>query len=127
MNVTDIGRMALAVSALAIAGCGPSSPPAVSFNEEVKPILDRYCLECHAAGTSGYEMSGFSVETYDDLMKGTRYGPTVIAGDPFNSNLIILIEGRADPAIKMPHDNTKIFSTHVETLKAWVDQGAANN
>lgn len=127
MTVTYSGRAALAVGVLALAGCSPSSEPTVSFSDEVKPILDRYCLECHAAGTDGYAASGFSVETYDDLMKGTRFGPTVIAGDAFNSNLIILIEGRADPAIKMPHDNTRVYNVHVETLKAWVDQGAANN
>ena len=127
MSVKQAKHLALAASALVIAGCGPSSEPVVSFGTDVKPILDRYCLECHKTGTAGYAASGFSVETYDDLMKGTQFGPTVIAGDAFNSNLMILIEGRASPAIAMPHDGTRVYTAHVESLRAWIDQGALDN
>ncbi len=127
MSVTQPKHLALAASALVIAGCGPSSEPVVSFGTDVKPLLDRYCLECHKTDTDGYAASGFSVETYADVMKGTRFGPTVIAGDAFNSNLMILIEGRASPAIAMPHDGTRVYTAHVETLRTWIDKGALDN
>ena len=35
-------------------------------------------------------------------MKGTRYGAVIKPGDSFASTLIMLVEGRADPSIKMP-------------------------
>ena len=37
---------------------------------------------------AGQAASGFSMETYDDLMKGTQYGPMVIAGDSAGSNML---------------------------------------
>lgn len=112
---------------LLLAACAPSEEPKVSFSTDVKPIIDRYCLECHAPGTAGYQASGYSVASYDEVMKGTRYGPVVIPGDSFNSNLIILVEGRADPAIAMPHDGNQMLGQEIETLKTWIDQGAPNN
>ena len=69
----------LCLLALVITGCGRED--AVSFSQDVKPILEQNCLECHQAGGSGLEASGFSMETYDGLMKGTNFGPMIIAGD----------------------------------------------
>ena len=65
-------------------GCGAE---VVSFSQDVKPLLDQNCLTCHKAGGEGFIASGFSMESYDDLMKGTRYGPMVIPGDSFSSNI----------------------------------------
>jgi hypothetical protein len=110
-----------------LAACAPSEAPRVSYSADVKPILERYCSECHQPGTAGYEASGFSVATYEDVIEGTRYGPVVIPGDAFNSNLIILVEGRADPAIAMPHDGHQMLGQEIETLKSWIQQGAPDN
>ena len=117
---------ALAVTTFLLGACGKSTP-AVSYQADVQPILEMYCLECHQAGADGFMKSGLSVETYDDLMKGTGFGPILIPGDAFNSNLNILVEGRADPSIAMPHGDRKLYAGELETLKIWVDQGAENN
>jgi hypothetical protein len=65
------------------------------FRDEVLPILDMYCLECHLPGGVGYEKSGLDMRDYESLMKGTRFGPVVNPGDAFTSNLMVLIEGRS--------------------------------
>ena len=122
-----IRSTSLIVLLFALGGCAPSSEPQVSFGSDVRPILDRYCLECHQPGTAGYEASGYGVTTYAEVMKGTRYGPVVVPGDPFNSNLIILVEGRADPTIAMPHGDTKMLAAEIATLKTWIEQGARDN
>jgi hypothetical protein len=111
---------------IAFAGCKQES--AVSFAQDVKPILDRYCVECHLPGGQGYEASGFSVASYEDVMIGTRYGPMVIAGDTLGSNMLVLMEGRADPSIKMPHGKTAdATQTELETVRLWIAQGAKDN
>jgi hypothetical protein len=52
----------------------------------------------------------------------------VVAGDSFGSTLVVLVEGRADPAIAMPHgEKDKLLASEVTTLRAWIDQGAQNN
>jgi len=117
--------MILSLVPLTMAGCGE---PAVSFSQEVKPILDKNCLECHQAGGQGQQASGLVMTTYDDLMKGARNGPMVIAGDVEGSNLLVLIEGRADPSISMPHGEEKpIAKEDIQTIRLWIEQGAKNN
>ena len=76
---------------------------AVSYAADVQPILQQHCIDCHRPGGTGHEASGFSMESHEALMQGTEYGPMVIPEDPEGSNLIVLMEGRADPSISMPH------------------------
>jgi len=111
---------------LFLGACGQSEAP-VSYKADVQPILDMYCLACHQPGSDGYEQSGLSVQTHEDLMRGTSFGPILVPGDAFNSNLNILVEGRADPSIAMPHGDQRLYAKDLETLKVWVDQGAQDN
>ena len=111
---------------IALAGC--KKEEAVSYSQDVKPILDKYCIECHLPGGQGYEASGFSIASYVDLMKGTRNGPMIISGDSLGSNMLVLMEGRADPSIKMPHGKAvSATKEELETIRLWIDQGARNN
>jgi len=109
-----------------LSGCAREE--AVSFAQDVKPILDQNCLSCHQEGAEGFATSGFGMASYDDLMKGTKFGAMVISGDSEGSNLIVLMEGRADPSISMPHGSMdKVASKDINTIRLWIDQGAKNN
>jgi len=121
------GMMTLLVLMLiALAGC--KSEESVSFSQDVKPIIDKYCIECHQAGGEGLIASGFNLENYAGVMKGTRHGPMVIAGDSAGSNMLVLMEGRADPSISMPHGKmTGASRKELETIRLWIDQGAQDN
>jgi len=111
---------------LVIAACG--GEPAVSFSQDVQPIINQNCMKCHQAGSPGEVASGLNMETYESLMKGTNAGPMIIAGDVEGSNLLVLIEGRADPSISMPHGQNKPLSKQeIQTIRLWVGQGAKNN
>jgi len=111
---------------MVLAGCAREE--AVSFSQDVKPIIDQNCIACHKPGGDGFEASGFSMVTYEDLMKGTKFGPMIISGDSAGSNMLVLMEGRADPSISMPHGAMKpVRKADIEIIKRWVDQGAKNN
>ena len=115
------------LAASLVTGC-ESAQSAVSYSEDVQPILAKHCLSCHVPGKSGYEASGLNMESYDALLQGTRFGPVVKPGDSFTSALVMLVEGRADPSIKMPHGaEEELSEAEITTLKQWVDQGAKNN
>jgi len=116
---------ALAVPVL-LAAC-ERSPREVSFSRDVQPVLQQHCASCHVPGQPGYEASGLSVAGYEALMKGTRYGPVVLPGDALTSALVMLIEGRADPSIRMPHGEEKLPDADIEAIHNWVEQGAKNN
>lgn len=107
-----------------LAACGQKE---ISFKAEVQPILKQYCVECHAPGGQGEEKSGLVADSYEGLMKGTRFGAIVKPGDTLTSAMIMLVEGRADPSIKMPHGKEALPKEKIDVLKKWVEQGAKNN
>ena len=121
-------RIVLAAAVpLFLTACG-GGEEAVSFSQEVKPILDQNCLSCHQEGGTGFAASGFSMTSYENLMKGTHNGPMVIGGDVEGSNILVLMEGRADPSISMPHGKIDpVPNADIQVIKKWIGQGAKNN
>lgn len=124
--MNKISRTLLLLSpALALVGCGERP---VSYSAEVKPFLDSYCVRCHSEGGSGLEASGLRMDDYESLMAGTVHGPVVKPGESFTSALVMLVEGRADPSLRMPHDDGETpTQEEIELVKIWIDQGAKNN
>ena len=118
-----------ATLALGLGGCAKEEPvvEVVSYQTDVLPILKDNCMECHVEGGKGLKASGLSMESYDGLMKGTEYGPIIKPGDAISSSMVMLLEGRADPSIRMPHGKKSLPKEQVEVLKVWIDQGAKNN
>ncbi len=111
-----------------LAGCGGAEQAAsVSFKSDVKPLIDKYCTECHLPGGDGAKASGFVTETYDSIMKGTKYGPVVVAGHPLSSSLYRLVAGKVDPSIQMPHGKEALSAAEITAIEQWIEQGANNN
>jgi len=108
--------------ALLIGGCSRQ----VSFSQQVKPILDKHCLPCHAEGGSGYESSGFNVTDYEGVAKGTTFGPVTEPGASLVSTLVILIEYKHAP-VSMPPGRDRLSPEEISIIKKWIDQGAVNN
>ncbi len=98
-----------------------------SFKDEIFPIIQKYCVECHQPGGEGYEKSGLDMTSYEGIMKGTKHGPIVVPGDAFSSNLNVLIEGRASPELKMPHARKGLTNWERHMIRRWVNRGAKNN
>ena len=76
---------------------------------------------------TGYAASGFDMSSYETFMKGGKFGTFIAPGDPLGSNLILLVEGKADPSIRMPHGRKKLGDREIEVLRTWVLEGAKNN
>lgn len=112
------------ISSLLLSACGKKE---VSYQVDVQPILKKYCMECHVETGEGYLKSGLLMVSYDSLMKGTKFGPVVKPGDTLTSALNMLVEGRADPSLRMPHAKEPLPAEAIEALKNWVAQGARNN
>lgn len=118
----------LALLLLIVVGASPlAAAEKISFSEDIHPIIQTRCLTCHQPGGEGYTASGLDLRTYEGLMKGTKHGPIVIPGDAFTSNLNVMIEGRADKALQMPHGKRKLTSCDKDLFRRWVNQGAAKN
>ncbi len=120
--------LGLAVTAiLLIVTWAPGAAAQVSFREDVFPILELRCLECHRPGGAGYEKSGLDMRTYEGLMKGTNHGPMIIPGSIIKSNLLAMIDRRTSPELWMPHGRKKLSKCERQAIRFWVAQGARNN
>jgi len=97
----------------------------MSFAEDIAPILKGWCVSCHQPGGEGFDASGLDLTSYDGLMKGTKFGPMVIPGQPDGSNLVVLIEGRAK--IQMPYGHKPLPNCLRNNIWSWIFQGAKNN
>jgi mono/diheme cytochrome c family protein len=119
---------ALALPVFLAIGCARETPPPVSFRGDVAPILAQHCVSCHVEGKPGTAASALQLDSYAAVMKGTRFGPVVLPGNPLSSAMIMLVEGRADPRITMPHGGTdKLTAPEIQKLRDWVQQGARDN
>lgn len=125
--MTKFRTIAAAVFAMAAAAPAFAKEELISFSEDVQPILAQRCAMCHQAGAEGYVKSGFDLTSYQGLMKGTNHGAMITPGDPVTSNLLVLIEGKADKSLQMPHGKKKLSSCDRDTIRKWIKQGAKNN
>ena len=114
---------ALAVAALQT-GCSGDKP--LTYQANIKPILDANCVSCHVPGGAGYDKSGLRLDSHEALMKGTKFGAVVVPGSSVSSTLYRLVSGQADPSIRMPHGAAPLPEADVATIAAWIDQGAKN-
>jgi Planctomycete cytochrome C len=101
----------------------------ISYHQDVYPILEANCLACHRPPDGeGYLKTHLNMESYRSLMQGTLYGPVIIPGDSRKSILNMLVEGRADASLRMPHHRDEpLTAKEIGILQLWVDQGARDN
>lgn len=102
------------------AATAATAPAAVSFAQDVQPILEQNCVKCH--GGSDGRKGDLSLKTYDDLMQGGQNGKIVLPGNAVNSPLVeVIMSG------KMPKRAPKLAQSAIDTISAWVAAGAPNN
>jgi hypothetical protein len=99
----------------------------VSFKADVRPIFQSRCVSCHTPGQHGTQVSGLDLTEFDGVMKGTKYGPMVIPGNPDYSNLMWLLDWKASPQLRMPHGEQQLPVSERDKIRAWIRQGAKNN
>lgn len=112
---------------LMVSAWAPRVAAEVSFKEDVFPIIELRCLDCHQPGGVGHKKSGLDLRTYKGLMKGTKHGPMVKPGKALESNLLAVIERRTSPEIWMPHERKQLSKCERRTFRFWVMQGARDN
>lgn len=135
MKSRSLLRVATATIIAAVMGGGAVLPASeacaaqtqMSFSEDVFPIFKGRCLSCHQPGGEGYEKSGLDLTTYEGLMKGTKFGPMVIAGDATDSSLMVLLDWRASPELRMPHGQKQLSTCDRNAIRDWIQEGAKNN
>ncbi len=96
----------------------------VTYADDVAPILQKHCAECHVAGQQGAKATGLLVDSYASLMKGSQFGPVIDPGSARTSSLYILITGKDNLTVNMPHGGAPLSVAEIDTIRSWIDNGA---
>ncbi len=105
----------------------PQRNDAVSFENEILPILQRNCLACHSASE---KQGALNLESPDAIRKGGDTGPAVVPGNGLESLLIRLTSGRDEPSMP-PADNDveakRLTPEELGLIQLWINQGASGS
>ena len=85
-------------------------------------MLRQHCQGCH---NNDKQRGGLNLATYSALKLGGSSGEVVNAGDPDKSRLYLMTAHKEEPV--MPPSGTKIPEAQLETLRKWIELGAAEN
>jgi mono/diheme cytochrome c family protein len=92
---------------------------AVSFANDVLPILQGSCAGCHSAGGGS---AGLDLTSYNGVMAGARGNPVVVPGDANNSLLVGMVSSG-----RMPRGGPKLANEQIQKIIDWINAGADNN
>jgi hypothetical protein len=130
MNIRDMHLAVLLVIAAGLTACDKVEQQQiqkVTYADYVDPILQKHCAECHVAGQQGAEASGFLIDSYESVMKDTRFGPVINPGSAITSSLYNLVAGKGNLTVTMPHGRDPLSTEEIETIRVWIDNGAVEN
>ncbi len=106
------------VTALVVA---TTNHPVVDFSADVKPILNRSCINCHGGVK---KQGGFGLLFREDALvklKSGRYG--IVPGNAGSSEMIRRLT-LDDPEERMPYQHEPLTNDEISTLTRWINQGA---
>lgn len=84
----------------------------VTYSGSVVPILQNYCLGCHANQSTG---GGILLNTYDEVVYQALYG-----------NLLGAVSGEPG-MVPMPLNGSPLDECKITTIEIWVNNGTPNN
>src|SRR5258708_3559805 len=91
------------------------------FEKKVRPVLVRYCYECHAADAK--QIGGnLLLDHREGWRKGGDTGTALVPGKPAESLLLTAVRYQ-DDALKMPPKG-KLPEAAIADLEAWIKLGA---
>ena len=94
---------------------------AIDFNDEVFPILEDLCMDCHGVDK---QKSGFRMDRRIHFLKGGDSGfPAIVPGDVKKSFMLELIKSK-DPDERMPPKGDPLLEDEIVLLEEWINEGA---
>ena len=101
----------------------PKSSEPLVFEDVVRPILGKYCVDCHG---SKKQKGKLRLDSLEAVLKGGEGGPAVVAGSSATSELVKRVKLPADDDDRMPPEG-KPGPTPEElaVIAFWIDRGAS--
>jgi hypothetical protein len=136
MKMSDTTKLTvpllLATFGLALIVTAADLPPAstksgVTYATDIKPILDQSCVKCHSGDKPKARLK---LDTLDGVLKGSKDGKIVTAGDSANSFIVKCIAHTTDdhdswmPPLHNKANIGPLTPEQIGLIRAWIDQGA---
>lgn len=99
----------------------PAGKEAVSFTNDIAPVLDEHCAKCH--GRERRAGAHLNLATFSGLWKGGDNGPPIQPGKPANSLLFQKLTGKADGET-MPLQGPALADALLKKIEKWIEEGA---
>ena len=109
------------------------SGDSVGFNERIVPILNQHCVMCHLPGAAqaGLNLYPDPWEALVGVASTESPLKLVEPGSPEKSYLYLKLQGRHEQAggsgARMPFQQDPLDAGDLETIRTWIEQGAAQN
>jgi len=113
---TDTSAPAVENTATAGSASGGAT---VSFANDVLPLLQSRCVNCHGGQKTE---KGLNLNSYESVMAGSENGPVVTPADAANSPLAEMVVNG-----KMPKRGPKLTPDQVQLIVNWINQSSQNN
>jgi hypothetical protein len=95
----------------------------VSFDREVRPLLEMRCNECHHPEK---QRGGLDLTRIETMRRGgDELGAAIVPGKPDESPLIQVLIGAKEP--KMPEKGDPLSVSEIELLRSWIAEGAKDD
>ena len=109
---------------LAAASPADSTPKAVEFNRDIRPILSDKCFTCHGPDPS-QRMSKLRLDTEAGAFADLGGRSAIVPGEPARSEMYRRISS-SDPATRMPpaFSGRTLTAPEIELIRRWIEQGA---
>jgi len=96
----------------------------IVYSEHVQPLLNQYCTSCHGSQSPA---AGLQVNTWDNLIRGSRDGEALIPFDPNNSMMIEMLTKLSGGSHPSETGQGAPDSIETDFLVRWIREGAKND
>ncbi len=127
-NLASWGRLGIAglvlgsVSVVAEPGAEVQWAAGQFFQQQVLPILENRCFECHSHQAPSAK-GGLYLDSRSGWEQGGNAGSAIVPGDP-DASLLIQAVRSVDEDFQMPPKGERLTAAQVAVLEKWVRLGA---
>lgn len=98
-----------------------SQAQSVSYQQQIKPLLERYCSECHSGW---FPKGGLRLDSLENIHEGGANGAVLFAGEPDKGTLVNFIRVVPGRFSNMPPGPDALDPEAFQLIRRWIEQGA---
>jgi mono/diheme cytochrome c family protein len=126
VSVTKVAWLVLLAAVVAWPRFASAAGEAVSYNNQIGPILSEHCFRCHGPDSASRKpkKQPLRLDRPDFAYKSRDNGkPVIIKGDPGASELVRRITATDDDLMPPASEHNPLKPKEIALLKQWISQG----